>query len=293
MKIDKDKKRGIIGTIIFHLILIISLIFLALRTPLPLPGEEGVEVNLGYDETGSGKIQSPVPPPQKQMKPQPEEKTKQKQPEPEPEKTEDVQQKEEKTLTQNIEETPVIEPKKKKPEKKKKEIKEKPVEPVKEVKKEPEKEKVEPVKKPAPKPKPVINKKALFKGSKNRKGTGTNQGTGKEAGDQGKPHGFENSNKYDGQGGKGNGPAYDLGGRGAKYLDRPPSSFPEAGTIVVTIWVDRSGKVVKAQIKEKGTTIIDSGLRRIALDAARNSTFVADPEAAQLQRGTITYNFIR
>ncbi len=292
MKIDKDKRRGIIGTILFHLILIISLIFLALRTPLPLPGEEGVEVNLGYDETGSGTVQSRTPPPQKQIKPQPEpEKPEQKQPEPKPEKTEPAQRQEEKTLTQNVEETPVVEPEKKEPEKKKDEVKKESEKPVKKAEKEPEKKQPEPEKKPAPKP--VINQKALFKGSKNRKGTGTNQGTGKEAGDQGKPHGFENSNKYDGQGGKGNGPSYDLGGRGAKYLDKPPSSFPEAGTIVVTIWVDRSGKVVKAQIKEKGTTIIDSGLRQIALDAARNSTFVADPEAAQLQRGTITYNFIK
>jgi hypothetical protein len=292
MKLDKDKKRGIIGTILFHLILVISLVFLALRTPLPLPGEEGVEVNLGYDETGSGNIQSPVPPPQKQSEPEQQKEKMPKQPPPEPQKAKEVQQQEDKTLTQNIEETPVVEPHKKKPEKIEPE-KKKPVEKKKEITKEPAKKEVKEKKKPAPKPKPVINRKALFKGTKNRKGTGTNQGAGKEPGDQGKPHGFENSNKYDGQGGKGNGPAYDLGGRGAKYLDKPPSSFPEAGTIVVSIWVDRSGKVVKALIKEKGTTIIDSGLRRIAIDAALNSTFVADPEAAELQRGTITYNFIR
>lgn len=297
MKIDKDKQRGIIGTILFHLILIISLLFLALRTPLPLPGEEGVEVNLGYDASGSGIVQSKTPPPQQQTAPAPKPKVEQKQPAPAPEPKQ-VQ----KDITQNTEEAPALKEKKKEPVKKKevkpKEVKKvEPKKPVKKkepvVKKEEPNPKPKPKEKPVEKPKPKVNKRALFKGNKNRSGTGTNQGTGKVAGDQGKPHGFEESNKYNGQGGKGNGPAYDLGGRGAKYLDRPSSSFSEAGTIVVTIWVDRSGKVEKVQIKEKGTTVIDAGLRRIALEAAKNSTFVSDPDAATLQRGSITYNFIK
>ncbi len=296
MKMDKDKIRGIIGTILFHLLLLLALVFMALHTPLPLPGEEGVEVNLGYDNKGTGNIQSKTPPPQKQNTPPPKKTEKKRQPEPEPEKT--VSKQEEQNITQNTEEAPAIEKKQKKPEKKKekltKKTEKKPVT-EKVEKKQPEQKKPEPKPQPKPveKPKPVVNKRALFKGSKNRTGTGTNQGTGTQAGDQGKPHGFEDSNKYDGQGGKGNGPAYDLGGRGAKYLDKPRSTFSEAGTVVVTIWVNQDGKVTKAQIKEKGTTIIDQGLRRMALEAAYNSTFVADPEAASSQRGTITYNFIK
>ncbi len=293
MKIDKDKRRGIIGTILFHLLLIISLMFLALRTPLPLPGEEGVEVNLGYDEVGTGNLQSKTPPrQQKQMPSPPKPKIVQEQHEikskPEP------KQKEE-NLTQNIEDAPSLEKsskKQKKTDETKKKIIDKPVIKKKhEVKKEMPKPKK--VIKQVKKPKPVVNKRALFKGNKHRIGDGTNQGLGKEAGDQGKPHGYKDSNNYNGRGGKGNGPAYDLGGRGAKYLDRPSSSFSEAGTIVVSIWVDRSGKVVKAQIMEKGTIIINAELRRRALEAAKNSTFVADPEAAKLQRGSITYNFIK
>jgi hypothetical protein len=59
---DKDRRRGIIGTTVVHLLLIVALLFLALRTPLPLPGEEGVEVNLGYDDMGMGDIQTESPP---------------------------------------------------------------------------------------------------------------------------------------------------------------------------------------------------------------------------------------
>jgi len=297
MKLDKDKRRAIIGTILFHIILIISLIFLALRTPLPLPGEEGVEVSLGYDNVGMGKIQSKTPPPQQNTPtPKPKVEQKVKQPEPTPEAKQ-----EQKILTQNTEKAPALEKKKKEPEKKKVKKPKKIVKPKKPIEKpEIKKEKIEPKPiekaKPVPvvKPKPVLNKKALFKGSsKHKSGTGTNQGLGKQAGDQGKPHGFENSNKYNGKGGKGNGPAYDLGGRGAKFLDKPPSSFSETGTVVVSIWVDRSGKVIKAQVNPKGTTVLSAGLRRIAVEAAKNSTFVSDPEAATEQRGTITYNFIK
>ena len=297
MKIDKDKRRGIIGTILFHLLLVIALWLLAFRTPLPLPGEQGVEVNLGYDNVGTGNVQGKTPPPLKQTPPPPKPKVEPLQTEP---KSAPEAKQEQENLTQNTEEAPTIE--KKKPEKKK-EVKPKEVKKVvpkkliekkkPEVKKEEPKPEPKQKEKPVEKPKPVVNKKALFKGNKNRTGAGTNQGTGKEAGDQGKPHGFEDSNKYNGQGGKGNGPAYDLGGRGAKYLDRPSSAFAEAGTIVVSIWVDRSGKVIKALVKEKGTTIIDAGLRRIAIHAAKSSTFIADPEAAELQRGSITYNFIK
>ena len=51
------KTRGVIGTVIFHALVVIALLFLALKTPLPLPGEEGVEVSLGDSETGSGLTQ--------------------------------------------------------------------------------------------------------------------------------------------------------------------------------------------------------------------------------------------
>jgi len=50
----KNRLKGILGTILFHVGLVILLLFLALRTPLPLPGEEGVLVNYGFDETGMG-----------------------------------------------------------------------------------------------------------------------------------------------------------------------------------------------------------------------------------------------
>ena len=294
MKIDKDKRRGIIGTVMIHALLLIFLLVVALRTPLPLPGEEGVEVNLGYDNYGKGDIQNDAPPPTKEPV------TKKKQIVQPPVAPNTV---DEDIITQDIEKAPVIE----------EEI----------VKQEPEKEIEEEIvenKKPEPipdepivdepieeiidssfvteeivkeieeeKPKPIA--KAIYTSSTSDT-QGTNQGITKGAGDQGKPHGYKESDDYTGQGGARNGIAFNLGGRGSLFLEQPTAKFEEQGTVIISIWVDNEGKVKKAQVSAKGTNILDQNLRKIAIDAAYNSTFVKDNNAAELQRGTITYNFI-
>jgi TonB family protein len=297
-KLDKDKRKAIAGTILVHVMMVLALLFIALRTPLPLPGEEGVEVNLGYDDRGYGQIQEDTPPPQAEPiqaqaveTPPP--------PQPEPEITE------EEIISQDFEEAPVIE-------EKKEIIEEEVKEPVKEP--EPDPEPV-PEEKPDPKPeemprdtvvavtepeaevvvaeepKPTVNPRALYKGSANTD-TGSSQGITDGPGDQGKPHGDKESEKYDGRGGQGNGPSFFLGGRGSVHLETPSTRVTEQGSVVVSIWVDREGNVKKAQVNPKGTTILDAALRQTAVDAALNSTFTRDQEAAKLQRGTITYNFI-
>ena len=292
-KLTNDQQKGLIGTIVFHAVLLVLLLFLALRTPLPLPGEEGVEVNLGYDETGYGQVQDNNPPPK--ATPPPKQKV---QPTPPPEPEPEPQQQEE-NLTQEVEEAPALEKKveEKKPEKKiEKEPEKKPPEEKVEPKKEPEKVEPEPEKtveeKPKEEPKPEVNKRALFKGSSKNK-DGKSQGETKGGGDMGKPHGYKDSQRYDGQGGQGNGIAFSLGGRGSKYLEKPAlDKFKETGKVVVSIWVDRDGKVVRA-IVIKGTEVVDSNQRKIAVEAALNSTFTQDPTAPAEQRGTITYVFVK
>jgi TonB family protein len=274
---DKDKRKGIIGTVVVHIILLVSLFFFALRTPLPLPGEEGVEVNLGYDESGFGEIQSETPPPIQEEAPPPKR------------VVYDTPEDEE-YVKQNTEEAPAIEEKKVVKEPVKEPVKEVVKEPVKEVVKAPVEEKV--VEKPVEEPKPVVNTKALYPGTSKTSTSGTSQGIKEGAGDMGKPTGYKDSDNYDGQGGSGNGISYSLGGRGAKFIEKPTASFSEVGTVVVSIWVNREGNVVRAQVNPKGTTIVDSGMKKTAVDAAKNSTFVADPKAAELQTGTITYKFV-
>ena len=145
--------------------------------------------------------------------------------------------------------------------------------------------------KPAEEPKPTVNQKALFKGNNNPQAGGSEGITG-QPGDQGNPNGLAGIKKYEGNGGKGNGTGYDLGGRGAKSLHRPNDDFSEEGIVVVDIWVNRQGKVTRAEVATKGTTVINSDMRNKAKQAAMRSSFVSDPDAPEEQHGTITYTFV-
>ena len=251
-KTKKDRITASVGTLLVHALVLLVLFLMAFRTPLPLPGEEGVEVDLGMMNVGMGNVQPDKPTIPQITPPQP--------------KQEDT---EEEYLTENNEETPAIE--------KPKPVKPKEEQPKEEQPKEPEQ--------------PKVNDKALFKGSKTTPTEGS-EGTTGQPGDQGNPNGLAGVKKYDGQGGKGNGPGYDLGGRGAKSLQRPPDDFPEEGKIVVEIWVDQEGNVVRTNIA-KGTEVVDSEMRRKAEEAARRSKFAPDPTAPKEQKGTITYFFVK
>ena len=243
----KDKGIAAAGTIVVHALALLILFLMAFRTPLPLPGEEGVEVDLGMMNQGMGNIQ-----PEKPAIPQAA------QPQQQPNKSkEDI-------VTQNDDEAPSLEkPKNTKPKQEK----------------------------PAEEPKPTVNQRALFKGSDSPQAGGSEGITG-QPGDQGKPNGLAGVRKYDGNGGKGNGTGYDLGGRGAKSLHRPDDDFSEEGKIVVDIWVNRAGQVVRAEVATKGTEIFNNTMRQKAIQAAKRSTFAADPDAPEEQHGTITYTFV-
>ena len=244
----KDKGIAIAGTIVVHALVLLVLFLMAFRTPLPLPGEEGVEVDLGMMDQGMGNIQPEKPAIPMAAQPQQQQ-----------------NKSKEDLVTQNDDEAPAIEkPKNTKPKQETKPVEE---------------------------PKPTVNQKALFKGSNNPQAGGSEGITG-QPGDQGKPNGLAGIKKYDGNGGKGNGTGYDLGGRGAKSLHRPDDDFSEEGRIVVDIWVNRDGQVVRAEVATKGTDIINNAMRQKAIQAAKRSTFASDPDAPEEQHGTITYTFV-
>ena len=243
----KDKWIAAGGTLIVQALVVLVLFLLAFRTPLPLPGEEGVEVDLGMMNQGMGEVQPETPAIPQAAAPPPT-----------------TTKSEEQLATQDSEEAPTIDPKKT----------QKPKET-----------------KPAEPTQPKVNQKALFKGSNNPQQGGSEGITG-QPGDQGNPNGLKDVKQYDGQGGKGNGAGYDLGGRGAKSLNKPNNDFSEEGIIVVDIWVNQDGKVVRAEISNKGTTLINSTMRAKAKESALRSTFATDKNAPEQQHGTITYTFI-
>ena len=246
-KEKKDKGIAVAGTIIVHALIVLVLFLMAFRTPLPLPGEEGVEVDLGMMNQGMGNIQPEKPAIPQAAQPQQQKNN----------SKEDI-------VTQNDEEAPAIEkPKNTKPKQEK----------------------------PAEQPKPTVNNKAIYRGSNNPQAGGSEGITG-QPGDQGNPNGLAGVRQYEGNGGRGNGAGYDLDGRGAKSLHRPNDDFSEEGIVVVEILVNPAGKVTRAEIKQKGTTIINSEMRQKAIQAALRSTFAADPNAPDEQKGTITYTFV-
>lgn len=254
MTLNKDKYRGLIATLLFHAMIIALLIFLSFTTPLPLPGEEGVEVNLGMDIQGSGTIQPEKPATVKKTTPPPKQ----------------AKAKEE-VVTQDTEEAPAMES----------DIGEKVEEATTEKVIEEEVEEA-----------PKVNPAAMYKGKSKDANKNASEGiTGKE-GDQGKPTGTKTSKNYIGEGGFGDGKNWSLKGRKPSYLPKPSNEFAENGTVVVQITVNRYGKVTKAIAIDKGSTTTNSKLRRLAEEAAKKALFNANPNAAEMQRGTITYHFI-
>lgn len=65
-----ERKKGIIGTIVFHTIVLLLMFLVFKRVDLPLPGEEGILVNFGNSENGLGD-REPAPARQKQPTPTP------------------------------------------------------------------------------------------------------------------------------------------------------------------------------------------------------------------------------
>ena len=53
----KNKRNGIIGTILFHALLLLSFLFMGLTYRIPPPPEEGISINFGFTDEGSEQIQ--------------------------------------------------------------------------------------------------------------------------------------------------------------------------------------------------------------------------------------------
>lgn len=156
----------------------------------------------------------------------------------------------------------------------------------------------------------VINDKALYK----KKNNGQNQGVTGGTGNQGNQNGNLNSSNYLGDGGDGNGGgngggvgtgdgpgdgpgngpgiSYNIKGRKLKDLVKPVYTAQDEGNIVVSVTVDKSGKVVTAKAGEKGTTIFNTVLWKQCQDAALKSKFEPKSDAPVDQIGTITYTFL-
>ena len=254
----KDK-NGILGTIIFHNILLLILIFFGFTKPKPLPGIEGITIDFGNEESGMGMAEQINEAVTEQAVPEQQE--------------EAVTVSEEDIATQDFEEAPAVV--KKQTEKKQKEIIEK---------------QAEPEEKPVKKTKQV-NAKALYKGKDKNSKSDAAEGEAKDYRNAGVAEGDKDSNSNSIGLSYGSGISFSLEGRDGISLPKPELNYQKQGKVVVEITVDREGHVVNANSGVKGSTTLDTYLLNAARKAALRSKFTSKSDAPFHQKGYITYHF--
>lgn len=86
--------------------------------------------------------------------------------------------------------------------------------------------------------------------------------------------------------------SYNLKDRYARFLPIPVFKCEFGGKVVVEIMVNQKGVVQKASVL-RDRSRADDCLWSVAVDAAERSRFNEKPAAPALQKGTITYNFVK
>lgn len=296
MKFYQEHNRGLIGTIVFHLIFLLVLLWVSFDPMEPtFPDPDGIVIDFGDSETGFGEEE---PSPAAVNEPVSAETPVEEQVEPEATDIPDAEAVKDPVVTQDFDDAPtmeeIAEQKRKKEEQKKKlaEQKRKREEEAKKQEEERKRQEEEREKREAEQRRinEINNRtKNLFGGSGNGSG-GDSQGEAGGEGNQGKPDGQIGVNNYKG-GGSGNGIDWSLNGRSAIALPQPNKGIQSSGKVVVEIIVNKSGKVISAMPGAKGSTTMDGRLLDAAKKAALKAQFNISSTAPDRQKGYITYIF--
>ena len=264
---NKYKRSGLIGTLLFHGILLLLLIIFGLYSKFPPPEDEGILISFGNTPTGMGEIQpSESSPTSSAAAAVPE-------------------VKETPVLTQEHEESIAL------PKKEEVKPKPKPVVKPKVTPKEPLKTTTtKPVETPkeTPKEEPKVNPNAMYPGKQNTSSTSSSQGNTGQPGDQGDPKG---SNTQAGTGLGSAGVSYDLSGRSWRVKPSLTDNSQDFGRVVIEIIVDKYGNVTSATGPARGSTTTSLHLLNKAKDAAMRAKFNQDLNDLEERKGTITFVF--
>ncbi len=298
-----EHRTGLIATTVTHGLILAMLLFFGIVSSIPIPPlDEGILVNFGDSETGLG-LEEPAPgdrepslkkvesPSVKQVLPLPSKKI-----------AASASSEDEDIATQDLEETVRIKStlKKKNPEKV--------IDPEKKRQDEAErlqkaefarqkKEQDQLLAQAAAEQRKIgeINSRAknVFGGGGkgNPDSKSTSQGVTYGSGNQGVPEGSANVDRYGPGGGIGNGVSFSLDGRTAQLLPKPDFIGNEDGKVVVSVTVDKSGRVTQADAGVKGSNTTNPELLAAAKRAALQARFNVDGRAPSFQTGTITYRF--
>ncbi|MEM9363521.1 MAG: energy transducer TonB [Bacteroidota bacterium] len=282
----RHKKKSFTLTTLLLSALLLLLFYIGL-TYLDPPIENGIAINFGTTDFGSGKVQpkEKVRQEPRQVEPEPVQET------PTPSEPQQAAPNEpvEKVLTSNDEETIRIN--------QQKEAKRKAEEIAK--KKRVEAERIANEKKAAEerKRREQENKKknldALIGGIGKSDGTTTgSEGDDSKQGDKGNPDGNPYATSYHGAPGNGNGTGgYGLNGRSLVSKGAVRQECNEDGRVVVRIVVDRNGRVIKATPGVKGTTNNAPCLLEPARKTALLHKWNLDSKAPSQQIGFVVVNF--
>jgi TonB family protein len=255
----KNNRKGLVASILIHAVLLIIFAFFGMNYMVPPPEEEGITINFGTVDEGMMNPNESTTPTENQevISDQATE-----QPTPEEVVEEDL-------ITQDVEEAPSLDQQEKE--------KPKVEQPKEEIKEEPQPDKT--------------LSSAIDKWKKNKDVENSGDGTTNKSGDQGDLNGDPDSKRYIG-GGAGDGVSFSLAGR--TRISSPPIEdySQEEGTVVVDIIVDQYGKVVRASPGARGSTTANAQLYKKAKEAALQTRFNANPNAAEQQKGTMTFIFI-
>lgn len=279
------RSRSIAISVAIHAVIFLILLFTVMTTTIPpfpeAGGGGGVLVDIGTVDMASGEIQ----PMSEQVSDNPVY-----------ENVKAGPSDEEDIATQDIEEAPVV---KTTPTKKNTNIKKNTT--VITTAKEPVK--AEPVR--------IVDPRAIYSGKSNNS---RSQGTGVGEGDQGQRNGDPNA-LYSGSGGRGgsgdgtgtgngsgsgpgtgsgngNGISFSLSGRSMIRAPQVNDRSQETGKVVVDITVDKTGNVISAIAGGRGSTTTSQYLFRLAKEAAMRAKFNPNPDAADIQKGTMTFVFV-
>lgn len=255
--IEREKIGGIIGTVIFAILLFLILLFSVFKISLP-EELEGIPVMFGSMEDAFGMVE----PPRNEITPTPV---------PSPEipphsPTEPL-------ITQHTEPTIDIEAQREE------ERRRAQLEAERRAQEEAERKRRE----------EEARKRAIDQQMSGLFGEGSgSRGNTEGEGTQGVSTGNSTQGSPTGTGGIG---SYDLGGRslGSGGIAQPSYTVNDYGTVVINITVDPAGNVIHAEIG-RGTNTPNTTLRNEALRAAQRTKFNAI-NSANNQQGTITYRF--
>lgn len=252
-KISQEKVIGIVGTVIFHLLILLVLLLIVMDRP-PMEPEAGLSVMMG-DQYAMTEVEMAPQPPKPQVQPKPQK--------PAPEKP---------LITQNNEESISVDSAKNTALEKEKAL-------AAEQEAERKRREEETMKMAS-----SLMANAFGKGSS----MGSKGNDEVDEGTSGAPEGTMDIGEKEGSGMG----SWDLAGRalaGDGKLPLPAYNVQEDGRVVVTITVDSDGNVVNARINHR-TNTTSQALRTAAINAAKRARFNAIG-GVNNQEGTITYYF--